>query len=58
MGAVIFKPKKARFVKIDASNQSPFIESSEVGKLIDGILGGSPAKWTKLSDDGVLHFAS
>jgi hypothetical protein len=57
VGAVILKPKKGRFVKIDATNASPFIESSDVRKFIDGILGGSPAKWSKLPGDGALEFA-
>lgn len=57
MGAVIYKPKKGRFVKIDAANAAPFIESSEVRTFIDGILSGSPAKWSKLPGDGGLEFA-
>lgn len=57
MGAVILKPKKGRFVKIDTTKAASFIESRDVTEFIDGILGGSPAKWTKLPGDGVLEFA-
>jgi len=58
VGAVIYKPKKGRFVKIDASNAAPFIESGEVRDFIDSVLGGSPVKWSKLSGDSGLEFAS
>lgn len=57
MGAVVYKPKKGRFVKIDGNNETPFIESGEVRKFIDGILSGSPVKWSKLPGDGGLEFA-
>ena len=58
MGVVIYKPKKGRFVKLDASNGAPFIESGQVRDFIDGLLSGSPVKWSKLPGDGGLEFAS
>jgi hypothetical protein len=50
----MYKPKKGRFVKIDASNAAPFIESGEVRNFIDSVLGGSPVKWSKLPGDSGL----
>lgn len=55
MGAVIYKPKRGRFIKLDGDNASPFIAAAQVKKFIDDVLNGGAVKWSKLPGDGLEY---
>ena len=43
-GAVVYKPKRSKFTKIDTA------ETEDVKKLVENVLSGGEAQWTKVEN--------